>query len=97
MKIKVDAELWQDLLEGAETARQELASTRKAYMMLTAAHDQATLVNADLIRMQGNVGNFATDIQAEVDELKNSLKMAEMSRDLWRSRAQELGDKNEQA
>ena len=103
-KIKVDAELWHSIIEGAETAgmeivrwSQKLEDVKKAYLLLTAAHDQATLVNADLIRMQVNVGNFASDMQAEVDDLKNSLKMAEMSRDLWRSRAQELGDKNEQA
>jgi hypothetical protein len=84
MKIKVDAELWQAMVKGAETARIELANTRKAYLLLTAAHDQATLVNVDLIQQQGNAGNFATDTQAEADDL---------NRDLWRSRAQEEYEK----
>ena len=52
MKIKVDAELYDALLWGAEVMQAQITmeeltheATRKAYMMLTAAHDQATLAN----------------------------------------------------
>lgn len=48
MKIKVDAELWARMIEGAETAGWELIraheaheATKQAYALLTKAHDDA--------------------------------------------------------
>jgi hypothetical protein len=79
MKIKVDAELYDALLWGAEILQaqitmEELAheATRKAYMRLTAAHDTALLAATEMV-LRPTVVKHDCTMQIEIDSLEERL------------------------
>ena len=93
-KIKVDAELWHSIIEGAEIAcmeivrwSQELEDVKKAYLLLTAAHDQATSVNADLIQMQSHGNTFSSGSLEKIESLQEQLLESEAERAYYKERA----------
>ena len=103
MKIKVDAELWLGVLDGANDAmgdvvrlHQELEATHKAYMMLTAAHDTALLAATEMV-LRPTVVQGDVTLQIRIDTLEEELREAQAEgaysrerQDYWMKRANEL-------
>lgn len=106
MKIKVDAELYDALLWGAEVMQAQITmeeltheATRKAYMLLTAAHDTALLAATEMVLrptvVQGDV-TLKIRIDTLEEELREAQEEALYAKELWahwRSKAWKLEKK----
>ena len=103
MKIKVDAELYDALLWGAEILQAQITmeeltheATRKAYMMLAAAHDTALLAATEMV-LRPTVVQGDVTLQIRIDTLEEELREAQAEgaysrerQDYWMKRANEL-------
>jgi hypothetical protein len=106
MKIKVDAELYDALLWGAEILQaqitmEELAheATRKAYMLLTAAHGTALLAATEMV-LRPTVVQADVTLEIAIDSLEERLREEQEEAAYakerwahWRSKAQKLEKK----
>jgi hypothetical protein len=86
MKVKVDAELWEALVYDAGVMQLKLLSeeraheaTKKAYLLLTAAHDASLLVATEWVT-RPTIVQADVSLQIEIDSLEERLREAQEKR-----------------